>query len=96
MQKQRCQDKTTKSGLRKPKEGTRIPDPKPSKALGPVPPAKSTECAGSGGEDLGGVPPPTEYGKESGLGSTRQHPDGYGEFKRFAHSAGPGIVKIVE
>ena len=55
-----------------------------------VPPFGPTECAGSGGEGLGGVPPPTEYGKESGLGLTRQHPDGYGEFKRSAHSAGPG------
>ena len=31
-----------------------------------------------------------ETGTDSGLGSTRQHPDGYGEFKRSAHSVGPG------
>ena len=47
------------------------------------PPERPTECAGSGGEDLGGVPPPTKYGKESEPGSTRQHPDGYGEFHLF-------------
>ena len=58
------------------------------------PPARPTECAGSGGEDLGGAPPPTEYSKESGLDLTRQHPDGYGEFKRSAHSAGPGWYDV--
>ena len=50
LQNRRCQDKTAKSGLRKPKKGARIPDPKPSLAPGPVTPAGTTECAGSGGE----------------------------------------------
>ena len=76
------------SGNRKKAPAPVTPDRRKAPAF--VPPAKSTECAGSGGEDLGGVPPPTEYGKESGLGLTRQHPDGYGEFNRSAHSAGPG------
>ena len=55
------------SGNRKKAPAPVTPDRR--KAPGPVTPAGTTECAGSGGEDLGGVPPPTEYGKESGQGS---------------------------
>ena len=67
--------------------------PERLEALDFRPPFGTTEGAGSGGEGFGEVPSPTESGKESGLRLTRQHPGGYGEFNRFAHSAGPKIVK---
>ena len=47
------------------------------------PPFGTTEGAGSGGEGFGEVPSPTESGKESGPDLTRQHPGGYGEFKKL-------------
>ena len=67
-------------------------DPGRQKAPGLLPPDPSTECAGSGGEGLGGVPPPTEYGIE--FGQDLDHAGyadfvGYGEFKSLREIAVP-------